>query len=563
MLKLIIVDDEYLIRQLIRASIDWNKFEIEIVGEFSSAASAMQFMEAGAPDIVLTDICMPRVDGLAFAEEIKNRYPNTHIVAITGHDNFNYAKRGIEIGLDGYILKPIDNDELHEQFVKLCGKIRKERERDTEWQGLSEYKKETQSIIKDYYVHKLLTSDWSYNRIGERFVHDLFRRDVKNVNVCVFDYVIGSAKYESQERMRRRKEFLLIQLKESFPEAVLTEDELERVILLASDENADEAGNNKNVPGHGSANDSILSETETYEVRLALIRKTWKKEYGYPLFYGEGRIENGNNSIHTAYIQAQSRLNFAIINSNEGTVKKEDRIALKKAENEPFMKVDEMRELQYCMETESLAKMTEMIDGVFSRWQNISENELEYLKVQLLNTIFHMSILLKRTQKEDDLQETFYAYYEQIRSMKKLADLKRVFREICLQIAKADNEHETENIAEKTADTSKLIFGIRQYIRDHLDDPELSLVTIANEYYLNSSYLSRIFKKETGTSFIQYLNDQRMEKAKNLLQFSSLKIYEIGEHVGIDNANYFGILFKKKTGLTPVDFRKKYQGDEA
>lgn len=98
MLKLIIVDDEYLIRQLIRNGVAWSEQGIEVVGEMESAEEAMNQMAVLQPDIVLTDICMPVTDGLLFAEKLKEEYPSIKIIAITGYDNFEYAKRGIHIG---------------------------------------------------------------------------------------------------------------------------------------------------------------------------------------------------------------------------------------------------------------------------------------------------------------------------------------------------------------------------------------------------------------------------------------------------------------------------------
>lgn len=131
MLRLIIVDDEYLLRQLIRNIIDWKALDIEVVGEMASAELAMRQLESLKPDIILTDICMPDIDGLTFAEKIKGRNPDTKVIAITGYDNFEYAKRGICIGLDGYILKPINEEELTECIVKIKKKNsgRKQKEK--------------------------------------------------------------------------------------------------------------------------------------------------------------------------------------------------------------------------------------------------------------------------------------------------------------------------------------------------------------------------------------------------------------------------------------------------
>lgn len=109
------------------------------------------------------------------------------------------------------------------------------------------------------------------------------------------------------------------------------------------------------------------------------------------------------------------------------------------------------------------------------------------------------------------------------------------------------------------ADKYKLIYSMKQYIKENLDDPDFSLGALAKAYYMNSSYLSRFFKEKVKSSFVEYLTEQRIDKAKQLLQYGNFKIYEVGEKVGIYNANYFGILFKKKVGVTPAEYRKQYE----
>ena len=111
MLKLMIVDDEYLIRQYIRNCIDWKKLGYRIVGEFESAASALRAAKETRPDVVLTDICMPEIDGLSFTEKIKECLPDVKVIVVTGHDDFAYAQRGIQVGLDNYLLKPVNEEE--------------------------------------------------------------------------------------------------------------------------------------------------------------------------------------------------------------------------------------------------------------------------------------------------------------------------------------------------------------------------------------------------------------------------------------------------------------------
>lgn len=115
-IQMITVDDEYLIRNLIKNCIDWNKIGVEIIGEASNSEEAIEIIKENQPDIVLTDICMPSTDGLDMSNYILDKYPNIKVVVITGYDEFEYAKRAIKVGVSDFILKPINDDELKKQF---------------------------------------------------------------------------------------------------------------------------------------------------------------------------------------------------------------------------------------------------------------------------------------------------------------------------------------------------------------------------------------------------------------------------------------------------------------
>ena len=188
MLRLIIVDDEYLLRQLIRNIIDWKALDIEVVGEMASAELAMRQLESLKPDIILTDICMPDIDGLTFAEKIKGRNPDTKVIAITGYDNFEYAKRGICIGLDGYILKPINEEELTECIVKIKKKILEENRKRNEIETLSIFKREAEEIVKNYYLTKLLESDVPEKIVNSQLMEELALETSPMVWIVVFQW---------------------------------------------------------------------------------------------------------------------------------------------------------------------------------------------------------------------------------------------------------------------------------------------------------------------------------------------------------------------------------------
>ena len=527
MLKLIIVDDEYLIRQLIRNGVAWSEQGIEVVGEMESAEEAMNQMAVLQPDIVLTDICMPVTDGLLFAEKLKEEYPSIKIIAITGYDNFEYAKRGIHIGLDGYILKPINMDELVEAVGKLRAKIESERLRDSEIKGLSEFKKDTEEVVREYYLTKLLESDIQEEIVSNQFMEELSPEKSDFIWLGVLEYNVGDKKHGiSRNARKQREEWIRDYCVKHMENMVWISDRFDRFVILDPQEKIN--------------HQEFLRKLET----------GWRKVFESPLYYGSDIIRNQEKSIHMAYMNAVTRLNTALINSDN---EYENPVFYRKDRKKyaKLLSMKELRRLQYCIESDSSAEMSQIIDEWFDSWSHVTAEDMEFLKMQLLNTFFYV-YMLSGTQYEDAFPPVYMRLYEKTREAQNLSELKQGFIDGCDELSAM-----LQNDA-PAADTSKLIYSMKQYIRENLDDPDLSLVTLANTYYLNSSYLSRIFKKEVKSSFIEYLTDRRIAKAKQLLRYSNLKIYEVGERVGIYNANYFGILFKKKVGVTPVEYRKQY-----
>ena len=154
-LKLMIVDDEYLIRQYIRNCIDWERLGYTIVGELGTAQGALQLAEELKPDVVLTDICMPGLDGLSFTGLLKGSCPNVRVIAVTGHDDFEYAQRGIRVGLDNYLLKPIDEKELENVALEIKESILSQQSQDELFRELTDYRRQNEPIVREYYLKML------------------------------------------------------------------------------------------------------------------------------------------------------------------------------------------------------------------------------------------------------------------------------------------------------------------------------------------------------------------------------------------------------------------------
>lgn len=523
MLKLMIVDDEYLIRQYIRNCIDWNELGYMIVGEFGSAASALRAAKENRPDLVLTDICMPEIDGLSFAEKIKKDLPGVKVIVVTGHDDFAYAQRGIQVGIDNYLLKPINEEELRAVALETKDRILKEREQNMLFRELSDYRKENEMIVREYYLRKLLEAGTEEEIINSQEIHrwlpgnwDFFQ--VAVLGLDDFSRILSGTEIK-KDNTEWLKQYFHVCAEESF---VWVMDKFGHMVLIG------------------------LCPDFYWEPFLEQLEQEWLDAFHFPIAYGIGTERYRVEEIYESYLLANNRLNCAIaFGDNQYRSNREEQQAERRIKPILFM---DLKKLQQYIETDSPSQMLSLVDSWFNSWKHTNRIDLSYLRLQLLNAVFYLYLM--NNEPSDNFQQEYNQHYQKFFQTPTIRLLHEYFVEICKKMTRRHGEN-------NTARPSRLIFTIKQYMGEHISEPDLSLVSVAKAFYLNSSYLSRIFKKETGSSFVEYLTCIRIEKAKLLLKNSDLKIYEIAERVGIDNSNYFGILFKKVEGCSPLEYRSK------
>jgi two-component system, response regulator YesN len=168
-LKVMIIDDERLVRDLLKACIDWNKIGLKIIGESSSAIEGLELVDQLMPDIIFADICMPIMDGLEFSKKVVEKHPQIKIIILTGHEEFEYAKKGIKVGISDFLLKPINDDEIMKTALAIKEKIIKERKEVEEYVKLREQLRRYLPVLQGKKAKKIIQDvkeyiDCNYSR---------------------------------------------------------------------------------------------------------------------------------------------------------------------------------------------------------------------------------------------------------------------------------------------------------------------------------------------------------------------------------------------------------------
>lgn len=520
MYKLIIVDDEEKIRVGLRTIVDWPSLGFELIGEAANGVEALKLIEASAerPDVILTDIRMPVMDGIGLIEQAKERGFELQFVILSGFDYFQYAKRAIELGVFDYVLKPTKIPELTEKFGKLKRKLDEERSNKARQRVSSKLLRE--KAIKDIvYGHCK----------GEEELAEAAAEAGLPYRPGAFVYAVATVK--PQEAKERNLPFgleerLLRQFGGAL-DAFVAADQLGHLVALcvcpleragALGQELAEAGRRTiamleredvvaNV-GLGEPVSSLAQANESYKQSLIALQSVFFRGYRTVLPYRPLPDE----PMSAEYPAAYEKKLIAAIDSGS---KKEAAAA---------------------------------VDDLFR--SALSDERL--LPAQVYKICLEMIIILCRqfqSQHEgvSDIFDEKRLLYLNLADFATLHRLKQWFRErIDLMVDLILDGRDRHN--------SRIVNHIKKLIEKSYHE-QITLHDIGDSLFMNPDYLSRLFKKATGQSFIDYLTNYRIDQAKRFLKDVSTKSYEVGFRVGYQNPSYFAKTFKKVTGKSVSEYR--------
>ena len=531
MLKVFLAEDEFIIREGIKNNIDWQAHGYEFCGEASDGELAFPLIQKTRPDILITDIKMPFVDGLALSRLVKKELPETEIIILSGYEEFDYAKEAIQIGVARYLLKPINGETLLQEIDSVAEIILgKQKEKEIREKYQKEMEENSLRDQMDLFQH-LVTGDCSM----EELLSVAGKLDLK---IMAPWYSIVLLKIQSMKHDY-----------EEYSGSIVVVDE--RIVKLAEPEHVlifDRALEGRAFLFKADSEEELLAYQKEY---LGDVKEVLSGYANLRYFGGIGTpvnrlreipasFEDASHAFAHRYLVAESCILDSSLLMQEGAAEHEDfRISAVNPEQIDRTKMQEF------LRTGDLDEVVYFVDEFFGKLDGGAMKSRIFRQYITMDAYFSIVDFLKGLGLQKDEIEAPDQDSSILQDEKSAMDyiVRIMEKALVLREKKASSRYED------------VVSEVIHYIEDNYAQEELSLNLLASHVNFSPNHLSMIFSQQTGQTLIRYLTDYRMNRAKELLRCSSKKSSVISMEVGYKDPHYFSYLFKKTQGMTPTQYR--------
>ena len=537
-IKVFLVEDEMVIRRGIKNSIDWEKEGYIFCGEASDGELAYPMIIKEKPDILITDIRMPFMDGLELCKLVKKELPNIKILILSGYDEFDYAKEAIRLGVTEYLLKPISSSKLLEALNGVSESIRREKEdKDLVHKYMEEMRENTEHE-KQKFFEQMIAGNLSMAdalETGKKYEMSL---SAGMYNLLLFRFTLGEENRKSGELLGEA-EYAIEKLTERLEYVFEFQRGVEGwAFLLMAD------------------NEEQMSErVKELSKDLEEIMKNYST---IAYFGGIGQPVARLRELEESFREAERALAARFTMELNRIISVDD---IRMAQNVDTLDDIEITSFGEIEKTRTMLEkfLNNGVEDEIDEFVDVYINELpeENLKSVLMRQYIIMDayiVMMSFCEKIEGIEGKMQAQSEELKnSMKTIQTLEEIKNYIRMLLKKIIGVRDT--ISGRRY--SDIIEIAKDQIRKTYMSDEISLNTIAAEVGMSPSYFSSIFSKEMGKTFVEYLTEIRMDRAKELLMCSSMKTSEIGYEVGYKDPHYFSYIFKKTQNCTPKEFRAR------
>ncbi|WP_245996186.1 response regulator [Paenibacillus taihuensis] len=532
-MKVFVVDDEERQRKSVIKHVEWSQYHMCVIGESEDAQQALEMAEQAPPDLLITDIRMLGMDGLELSARMRKINPRMRIIMVTGYEEFEYAKSALDIGVDAFLVKPILFEELNAILERICEAERQAISRNQEEMRIKEQLDTFKPIAREQFlqelIHGLILSEEAIRTHADAlgmFAHGGLRR----VLVIVLDANPKSPLPKEEQVLRAQQ--LLNESVAAICGSLLEEKTTTQrgnIVLILRDANSEA------IEAFDQKSEHILRNLGQEAERIDCC----------PVSIGGGPSFAELSRLSESFRLAQRAVNQRLLGSEERTFCWK---ILQEQEDIRYKSVDELKgdflEVFGAGDSQnSLSLLGELLRGIAGS-PHIQGSNLRSLCLQLISGANRIAAEIGDVSRHVGSEQRLW---EQLLECREETELLQEMVRIITRLS--------DFIAErKKSPTQIVVQKALEWMNAHYRD-NLTLRSVADSVYLSPNYLGALFREELGISFTDQLIQIRVNKAKELLQYSQLKLYEVADSVGYQNMGYFTGVFKKMTGFSPKEYR--------
>ncbi|RCX17840.1 two-component system response regulator YesN [Anaerobacterium chartisolvens] len=523
MRKVLLVDDEPFILDGLKNIIDWKAYGFEISGQALNGEEAYAIFLKEPCDVLITDITMPKMDGLKLISKVKRLNPDTKFIVLSGYNEFDFVKQGIVLGIENYLLKPVNIEELVSTLTNTLKKLESSVYSDI-------YSNENFNILRDNILYRWATDRIDYSELKER-------SEVLQINISHSYYWACILKVSFRRSSKSSAAYAKLPPFSTVYSSIYT------VI-----------GQNSSCLCFNNFDGEFIlifgSESEAtgeafIRQKLDVLRPEVERLPNMGVFITVGDCQPGCTNLCKSYSHAKQMQEYSLINPHE-------KILFYQASNDEPQSDSTQFKIDYqCLSKLLLSKnkeeASEFIDSVFEAMQSSPNITPSYIHNCCIEMLLHINKTVHNFDysssfAENDYKELFLSVIK-LHSLEHLKDYIKSIAENAINCLIADDNR-----------VSPIIRQVLNHINKHYTE-ELSLKTLGHRLNVSPVYLGQLFQKEVGQLFNEYVNVFKMEKAKQMLLNTNLTATEISKKIGFPDSNYFFRLFKKYVGVSPSELR--------
>ena len=535
MLKIFLVEDESIMREGLRDNMPWQQFGYEFVGEASDGEMALPLIRKSRPDVLLTDIKMPFMDGLTLSRIVAKEFPNMKIIILSGHDDFDYARQAIQIGVEQYILKPVTRETMKKVLLEVRDKIESEKEKKIYLEKFQSEMQEYEQMSRRNFFEKVFS--------GQMPVQDIYSEMEKlsiNLDGPCFNLVMVSAQKKSKNNDMDRMDtvnFLrcqdeLMHYFMRYPEYFVFQWNMNTYGILIKGEM---------MQMNSAAQRALQNITRIYSA----------VEEDYDWYVAAGQPVERVSQLADCYNKVNHMLSLRYLSPAQHIMTDTVEELSNGNENGNLDNIDIAKVnpdiLRGFLENGTEAEIEEFLNNYFNSIQEALRSKL-FRNYLVLNVRFASLAYVETLgcNQEDFLKaagaEIVPDLNSSVESLKEYAD--KLIRQAIVEKDKVSNNR-SHTILKKAL----------EYIEENYTTESLSLNDAAAVINVSPNYFSAVFSQEMNMTFIEYVTKKRMDKAKKLLRQTDIHTAEIAMEVGYKDPHYFSFVFKKTQGCTPREYR--------